>query len=207
MATVPPEYHFILPTALRYGTDAMWLVSATDEYMDSLSETDMVHLYITYNDLKARGVIPELGRWITGVEWRNRFRGESGKVWRLLLLFRHLGRRDISPFNDGELNCIDFVGKIKVADWSRLPDEFSYIIESAERFGRYEFVDEVDDFVFNATPVELQELKDAWEQITVRGHEDSLAEWTTANMSEEGDSGAWLLHWMYGLMEATGIWY
>ncbi len=44
-------------------------------------------------------------------------------------------------------------------DWTKLPDELQYLAKPAEKYGRYQFDDKIDDFLTNKmTPAEKLEL-------------------------------------------------
>ena len=63
---------------------------------------------------------------------------------------------------------MEYQSEVVPLDWSKLPPELHYLVEPAEKYGKYQFMEDVCNFIDRMTPAEYEELLEAER----RGKED-----------------------------------
>lgn len=170
---LPNELHYIIPLAERHGGDAR--VALYDhrlgrhvQYAERLSADEIVPLRQLYAEISTKGHGPLINRWYWEHNCEDTCPNETTwPVYGLLFLFAQLAELDIEPFNDWAV-CLEEKKDTELLDWSKLPPSLRYLAEPAERYGRIQFDDRIDEFLQEQmTPdekVELQALVQRYEQ-------------------------------------------
>lgn len=161
-----PKHPFqYLASALeKYAVDDVQVKQEQDRIVDSLTAADLTELARVYREIERRGDALALSRFSRGPrddEWGL----ERRRVWLLFCLFHALARRDIEPFAS---RTVEYQGEVVQLDWSKLPPELQYLAGPAEKYGKYQFMEDVWNFFDRMTPAEYEELL----EVERRGKED-----------------------------------
>ena len=168
-AYLPSELHYIIPLAEQHGSDARVADFNHDlgrhvKYGETLSADAIEPLRKLYTEIRGKGHGSLINSWHHD---RNREKPcpseTSWPIYGLLCLFNQLGKLGIAPFNDGAVRP---ESAKEVFDWSKLPPNLAWLAAPAERYGHYQFDEPIWEFVQNASPAELAELRavqERWE--------------------------------------------
>lgn len=170
---LPTELHYIIPLAEQHGGDARVALYDHElgrhvQYTERLSDGEIEPLQQLYREIRDRGHSPLINAW---------YREHDGKetcppdtmwpVYGLLFLFDQLAELGIEPFTEWAV-CIEESEEAETFDWSKLPASLRYLAEPAERYGRLQLDERIDEFLQSQMTsdehVELQALMVRYEQ-------------------------------------------
>ena len=207
---LPRELHYIIPLAEEYGSDAR--VAVFDhrigrhvQHGETLSAEAIDSLRELYGEISAKGHGPLINTWHQSHDSKKTCPPEpTWPIYGLLCLFAQLGRLGIAPFNDGAI-CPQGAERA-VLDWSKLPPRLAWLAAPAERYGHYQFEERIIDFLRQASPAQLAELRalhqrwvadspaiDAWlDEYNITKHAEARLVYFTLGLLDLAD-GAGLL--------------
>lgn len=157
---VPERFRYLVAAAARYAVDAVYVHDPRGTSFDraafikTLTKSDLAALARVYTEVETRGDAGRLSAWLS--ERPVEGRGARERVFLLFVLFKDLGERGIEPFSNGIVRLDD---PPPVFDWAKLPAALAWLAVPAEKYGRYQFPGEVEEFFDRATPAELDELR------------------------------------------------
>ncbi len=151
-----PEHPFeyLAIAAAKYGIDEVQVRHRQQEILDNLTADDITELARIYQEIEHRGDSLALSKWILDRRDDSLAR-ERRQALMLLFLFRGLAERGIAPFSS---KTVQLQEEVVPLDWTKLPPELRYLVEPAEKYGKYQFPEEVDAFINTMTSSQLDEL-------------------------------------------------
>jgi hypothetical protein len=193
------QFDYLREVAVKYG-DLARIRDATDQFIHNLTEEQRSELASAHELIERRGDAPRISEWFYRCA-----KSESGfaiQVRGLFKLFERLGEKDIRPFSS---RTVQFVEEPpKEPNWSNLPEELEYLIEPAMKYGRHQGLDEVNEFLRNASEDDLEELACVAERIRLNDHNELIGEFMDRYPMPEHTEAA-RLYFLLGLLEPAGV--
>lgn len=149
-------FEYLAKVAAKYGVDDIQVVQRQQQIIDSLDTEQMIELAHAYREIERRGDSLALSKWILD-KGEDELRQERHQMLMLFFLFDALADRGISPFIS---RAVRLQEEQQPLDWTKLPLELRYLAEPAEKYGRYQFPDEVYDFISTMSASQSAELKE-----------------------------------------------
>jgi hypothetical protein len=146
-------FAYLADVAAKYGIDEIQVVSRKQEIIDGLNEGDFAALAAAYREIERRGDVGALSRYVYAETDKRR----SRPLLMLLFLFGDLANRGIEPFASGTVRLLE--KEYPPLDWTKLPGDLRYLAEPAEKYGKYQFDEEIDGFIETMTVAQRAELK------------------------------------------------
>jgi hypothetical protein len=87
---------------------------------------------------------------------------------------------------------------------AELPSELHYLIEPAMKYGRYQFDDDVDEFLRTVREDELIELEEIASRVRADGDYDKVKEWLHAYRITEFEEAS-RLYFLFGVLDAADL--
>jgi hypothetical protein len=140
-------FDYLLPIAEKYAPDEFQIKDRQQPIIDRLDQTSLTELANAYKEIQRREDVIALSDFATE---RNKDETQR-RMFLLLCLFEKLADRNIPPF---DTRRVKFVERPPKFDWSKLPQELSYLIVPAEKYGKYQFPLDLGDFLGRMSPEE-----------------------------------------------------
>jgi hypothetical protein len=147
-------FDYLAATAAKYGVEDVLLRHQCEALVDSYTRNDLADLAAAYREIERREDNLPLAEWVKERS-EDGLQSERRKVYLLFPIFFVLGQRGIAPFSSGR---VQLTRVPKPLDWSKLPAELQYLAKPAEKYGRYQFHDEIVKFLRILTDEQFAEL-------------------------------------------------
>ncbi len=107
--------------------------------------------------------------------------------------FTSLAKNGVRPFADHPNVFDDPDFKL---DWSKVPEEFSYLIAPAEKYGEIQFDDQIEEFLKNVTSEQRSELAIVANQIKSKDDYKRIGQWLvqTGHVHAEVSRISWMIN-------------
>jgi len=112
----------------------------------------------------------------------------------LFSLYDRLASNGVAPFTTKAVRFIQHL------DWSKLPARLSYLAVPAEKWGKYQFYEQIDGLAESITPEQLQELREFAHRLRSSGDEALAYDWQSSHSYVEHPESN-LIHSMLGLLK------
>ena len=198
---LPDELRYLRRPAVKFGFH--FLVEDYDEVIRRLSPNALRELAEVSERIRRNGHQRAISQWIAECYDPEDPVGYDGAVTSMLFLLDELGERGMSPFHRGMPFFVE-IEDTEPLDWTKLPEELSYLIEPAEKYGVYQCSAEMGEFFENMTPEEEEELVRAYERIAVADHKQMIHEWLDGYPNTEHREAS-LVFWLLGVMDAMRL--
>jgi hypothetical protein len=158
-------FPYIADAGRQYGVDDVQVVNPRgttfdrNKFIDSLTAVDYAALSEVYEQIGSRDDARRISQWIQSKSAEDGLNAERRRAFLLFVLFKALGdEHGVHPFSDKKVRFSP--PPPPPPDWSKLPKDLSWIAAPAEKYGIYQFFEEVDDFYSNRIqPGERAELR------------------------------------------------
>lgn len=192
-------FPYLADTARKYGKDEIQVVAQQQRIIDLLTDEDLAELARTYEEIEQREDAYALSRWIE-VEDDDGMKRERRQALMLMFLFGGLARSGMEPF-------VNRRGGLQPRarpplDWSKLPDDLRYLAEPAEKYGKYQFEEEICAFLERMTADEEDELR-ALDRLARRDY-DSINAFIRGHRITEHEESC-LVYFLIGLLDGMGF--
>jgi len=195
------DLSYLRSIAKKYGN--FWLLREIHDFVDHIHENkgQLAELASAYEMIEKKEDIADISRWIYYCsENTNGLSKEeqtfSREVAKLLLLFSHLGEKNISPFSSFRVGLIK--KPPQEPKWQNLPKELNYLIDASEMYGVYGNEEDIRRFLNKARPDDMQALAQVSERIRLNGHRELLEDWLDHFPIEKHEEArlVWNLLWV-----------
>jgi len=198
---LPDELRYLRRPAVKFGF--IFVTQDYDEVIRRLSPDALRELAEVSERIRRNGHQRPISQWITECYGPEDPVGYDGAVTNMLFLLDELGERGMSPFDRGMPFFVE-IEDTEPLDWTKLPEELSYLIEPAEKYGVYQSSAQKAEFFENMTPEEEEELVRAYERIAVAGHMQMINEWLDRYPITDHREAA-LVWGLLSVMDAMGL--
>lgn len=165
---IMPAQHpfpYMREAATRYGVDAVQVTNPRGttfdqvKFIEGLTADDYTALRIVYEQIAERADAPRISQWMRSENKADGLHDERRRAFLLFVLFKTLGdERGIDPFSDKRVRLAPVPEK--PLDWSKLPKNLAWLAVPAEKYGIYQFPEEVDEFyTTKISPEDRAELR------------------------------------------------
>lgn len=174
--SVPSRFDYFREAVLACGENRILKYSETLErhvrFVETITDEQLAQLVPVYETLLKQGDLDVLWDWLERA--RQGSESEKTAAWRIggiLMLFSDLAERGISPFSrewispDRPKAPLQGIGVL-----AQIPDHLSYLVAPALKYGRYQFDQEIFDFLEHATSDEMEELAMTAERVLINNH-------------------------------------
>lgn len=197
---LPGDLAYLRDPALKYGIDDLQVVEHQSLVIARLTKADLEQLARLYLNILEREDVLAINAWLQGIPAERRMVPAWRSVEMLLLLFEALAREGIKPFDSGEVKWLDLPGP--ALDWTKLPRELRYLAAPAEKYGKIQFDNQVEEFLRTVTPEQIAELRPVAER--ANGDVMALHKWMDAyNMCVHQEAAR--VHFFLTLMTEMGL--
>lgn len=148
-------FPYLATAAAKYGDDHLQIVNMQEKIVNALTVHDLAKLARVYTEIERRGDVQPVSDWIHAA-FQTGWMPEHRQALMLLLLFKCLARRGVDPFARKTVRLLE---REVALDWTNLPPDLRYLAGPAEKYGKYQFDNEVDEFFGSITREEYRELR------------------------------------------------
>jgi hypothetical protein len=154
----------MLPTELRHWREMakslnagrLWVKQEFRDFTASLSQDTIERLGRFYDNAVADGDVQRLNAWLETAGPPTPAASDERLVHNLLIVFQYLGMSGYKPFESYAFRPM----VPPRLDWSKLPEEMSFLAGPAEKYQDVVFDEQQEDFVANATSDQRKEFEE-----------------------------------------------
>jgi hypothetical protein len=141
-------------------------------FAEKVTKKQLAQLVPVYERILAQGDLEALWDWLEKAEKGSE--SEKSAAWYvrgILMVLSDLAERGVSPFARERItSCRPTPPIQRIGVLAHLPEELSYLVEPALKYGRYQFDNEIFDFLEHATSEEMEELATIAERVLLNDH-------------------------------------
>src|SRR4051812_16790275 len=132
--SLPEHLGYVAPLARKYAVHQPW-VDRYNAMIDRLTKDQLNEIAGLYERIADSNHAKELASWVSGF-WISEAQPPRlvQQVFELFGIFELLADRGVAPFSSWK---VEFIQPLPRLDWRKLPNELSYLIEPAEKYGIY----------------------------------------------------------------------
>src|SRR5437764_2210111 len=125
-AHIPSHLAYVADVAKKFAIHHAW-VDRYNAMIDGLREEELAEIAAVYNRIADSNHAGELAAWVS-IFWTAKGKPPelSQQVFELFGIFELLADRGIEPFRSWR---VEFIQPLAALDWTKLPNELSYLIE------------------------------------------------------------------------------
>jgi len=173
-----PELKYLRAPAVKFGHCTS--PNEFDDFIAQLSTQSRQDLAQVSECIRAHRHQRPISVWLRDTGWPADVMfirvSYHNPVFRLMLLLDELAERKIAPFPLGAPFLVE-LPKERRLDWNKLPQEVSYIIPAAEKYGVLAGEDEIVKFLQRVPEEDVSELASLYERMSAQQHTDLLQRW------------------------------
>jgi hypothetical protein len=175
-------------------------------FLDNVTDKQLVVLGRVYEKVLAQDDVEDLWDWLEDAE--QGFEAENAAAWHvcgILMVFSELAERDKMPFSRERISpCRPRPPIQGIGVLAQLPEELSYLVAPALKYGRYQFDQQMLEFLEHATADEMDELAAIAERVLLNDHYPEVScfldQYSIVDYEE-----ASRLYFLFGVLDCAGF--
>lgn len=170
LSDLPPRYAYLLPLLGRHMTH-FGDVNAYYSLLKAMQPGGFEELKQIYLEIERRGDADDLAKWVVSQYPLSRKSGAGDAVFDLFGVFGILAQEGIEPF---VRRAVEIRDEIPCSDWSKVPQELSYLLDGAKKYGGFHASNQRSEFLEGATRRDFQELDKIAAHIRGKNHSNAI---------------------------------
>jgi hypothetical protein len=175
-------------------------------FVEIVTEEQLMHLIPVYEKLLMQDELNGLWNWLERASQGSEFeRGAAWYIGGILMVFSDLAENDVSPFSRKRISPSRPKAPLQgIGVLIHLPDTLSYLIGPAMKYGRYQFENQMSQFLEHATSDELEELAIIAERVLVNDHYPEVNRFLDRYRITEHEEAA-NLYFLFNVLDCAGF--
>jgi hypothetical protein len=175
---VPESLRYLRTWADGFGLRGLTAYFGRQPPLSKFASVDeLAELKLVYESIARRGDAERINAWCLSIRPGDAANDVKERIRGLLLLFEHLGDRELTPFSDGRVRFV--APAPPLFDWNVLPEHLQPWKSWLQRFEHLTTEDDVYQYAQNASGDRLRELTALADLLRRDG--PLLREWCEAN--------------------------
>lgn len=141
-------------------------------FVDNVTKEQLSHLIPVYEKVRAQRELESLWDWLEKAEYGSE--SEKAAAWYvrgILMIFSDLAEDGVAPFSREQISACRPRSPLRgIGVLTQLPEALSYLVAPAMKYGRYQFEQEIFQFLEHATSDEMEELAMTAERVLANNH-------------------------------------